>query len=169
VIGVHDQTLTATDSIVSNASCTTNCLAPTTKVALDNFGLIEGLMATVHSYTATQKTVHRRSMKDWKGGRTAAINIIPSTTGAAKAAGPVLPDVKGKLTEMAFRAPTPTVSVVDLTVRPEKKISYEEICAKMKEASEGRLKGLLKYTPMRLFQVILSTKVRRQFSMREPE
>ncbi|MDR0715357.1 MAG: type I glyceraldehyde-3-phosphate dehydrogenase [Puniceicoccales bacterium] len=146
VIGVNDQTLTAEDNIVSNASCTTNCLAPITKVVLDNFGIIEGLMTTVHSYTATQKTVDGPSMKDWKGGRSAAINIIPSTTGAAKAVGLVLPAVKGKLTGMSFRVPTPTVSVVDLTVRTEKKTSYEEICAKMKEASEGNLKSILKYT-----------------------
>ncbi|MDE6431941.1 MAG: type I glyceraldehyde-3-phosphate dehydrogenase [Opitutales bacterium] len=146
VIGVNDNTLTANDNIVSNASCTTNCLAPITKVVLDNFGIIEGLMTTVHSYTATQKTVDGPSKKDWKGGRSAAINIIPSTTGAAKAVGLVLPAVKGKLTGMSFRVPTPTVSVVDLTVRTEKKTSYEEICAKMKEAANGGLKGILKYT-----------------------
>ena len=146
VIGVNDATLTKADNIVSNASCTTNCLAPITKVVLDNFGIDEGLMTTVHSYTATQKTVDGPSKKDWKGGRTAAINIIPSTTGAAKAVALVLPAVKGKLTGMAFRVPTPTVSVVDLTVKTTKETSYKEICQKMKEASEGSLKGILGYT-----------------------
>jgi glyceraldehyde 3-phosphate dehydrogenase len=146
VMGVNEDTLTAEDQIISNASCTTNCLAPVTKVVLDNFGIKEGLMTTVHSYTSTQKTVDGPSRKDWKGGRTAAINIIPSTTGAAKAVGLVLPEVKGKLTGMAFRVPTPTVSVVDLTVKTEKETSYEEICQKMKEAAEGDLKGILEYT-----------------------
>jgi glyceraldehyde 3-phosphate dehydrogenase len=146
VIGVNDDTLTEADTIISNASCTTNCLAPITKVVMDNFGIKEGLMTTVHSYTSTQKTVDGPSRKDWKGGRTAAINIIPSTTGAAKAVGLVLPEVKGKLTGMAFRVPTPTVSVVDLTVKTEKETTYEEICQKMKEASEGSLKGILEYT-----------------------
>jgi len=146
VMGVNDGELTAEDAIISNASCTTNCLAPITKVILDNFGIKEGLMTTVHSYTSTQKTVDGPSRKDWKGGRTAAINIIPSGTGAAKAVGLVLPAVKGKLTGMAFRVPTPTVSVVDLTVKTEKETSYEEICQKMKEASEGELKGILEYT-----------------------
>lgn len=146
VIGVNDKTLTAADNIISNASCTTNCLAPITKVVLDNFGIVEGLMTTVHSYTATQKTNDGPSRKDWKGGRAAAINIIPSTTGAAKAVGLVLPVVKGKLTGMSFRVPTPTVSVVDLTVKTEKETSYADICAKMKEASEGELKGILGYT-----------------------
>lgn len=146
VLGVNDETLTADDHIVSNASCTTNCLAPITKVVLENFGIVEGLMTTVHSYTATQKTVDGPSPKDMKGGRTAALNIIPSTTGAAKAVGLVIPQVKGKLTGMAFRVPTPTVSVVDLTVKTEKSTSYEEICQKMKEASEGSLKGILGYT-----------------------
>jgi len=147
VIGVNDDSLKATDNIVSNASCTTNCLAPITKVVLENFGIVEGLMTTVHSYTATQKTVDGPSRKDWKGGRSAAINIIPSSTGAAKAVGLVLPSVKGKLTGMSFRVPTPTVSVVDLTVKTEKETSYEAICAKMKEASEsGALKGILGYT-----------------------
>ncbi|HKJ90626.1 MAG TPA: type I glyceraldehyde-3-phosphate dehydrogenase [Oceanipulchritudo sp.] len=146
VIGVNDESLTAEDAIISNASCTTNCLAPITKVIMDNFGIKEGLMTTVHSYTSTQKTVDGPSRKDWKGGRTAAINIIPSTTGAAKAVGLVLPEVQGKLTGMAFRVPTPTVSVVDLTVKTEKETSYEEICEKMKEASEGALKGILEYT-----------------------
>jgi len=146
VLGVNDDTLTANDNIISNASCTTNCLAPITKVVLDNYGIVEGLMTTVHSYTATQKTVDGPSRKDWKGGRSAAINIIPSSTGAAKAVGLVIPEVKGKLTGMAFRVPTPTVSVVDLTVRTEKAAGYEAICEKMKEASEGSLKGILGYT-----------------------
>lgn len=146
VIGVNDDDLTAEDTLISNASCTTNCLAPITKVVLDNFGIVEGLMTTVHSYTATQKPVDGPSRKDWKGGRAAAINIIPSTTGAAKAVGLVIPEVKGKLTGMALRVPTPTVSVVDLTVKTEKPTSYEEICQKMKEAAEGPLKGILEYT-----------------------
>jgi len=115
-------------------------------VVLDNFGIVEGLMTTIHSYTATQKTVDGPSRKDWKGGRSAAINIIPSTTGAAKAVGLVLPEVNGKLTGMSFRVPTPTVSVVDLTVKTVKPTSYAEICKKMKEASEGELKGILEYT-----------------------
>jgi len=146
VVGVNEDTLTAEDNLISNASCTTNCLAPITKVVLENFGIEEGLMTTVHSYTATQKTVDGPSRKDWKGGRSAAINIIPSSTGAAKAVGLVLPEVKGKLTGMAFRVPTPTVSVVDLTVKTVKETSYKEICEKMKEASEGPLKGILGYT-----------------------
>ncbi|RME71154.1 MAG: type I glyceraldehyde-3-phosphate dehydrogenase [Verrucomicrobia bacterium] len=146
VVGVNEDTLTAEDNLISNASCTTNCLAPITKVVLENFGIEEGLMTTVHSYTATQKTVDGPSRKDWKGGRSAAINIIPSSTGAAKAVGLVLPEVKGKLTGMAFRVPTPTVSVVDLTVKTGKETSYKEICEKMKEASEGPLKGILGYT-----------------------
>jgi glyceraldehyde 3-phosphate dehydrogenase len=133
--------------IVSNASCTTNCLAPLVYVLLkEGFGVDEGLMTTVHSYTATQKTVDGPSKKDWKGGRTAALNLIPSTTGAAKAVGLVLPEVKGKLTGMAFRVPTPTVSVVDLTVRTTKDTSYAEISAAMKKASETYLKGILEYT-----------------------
>src|SRR5215469_566867 len=135
------------DHIVSNASCTTNCLAPVVHVLLkEGFGVDEGLMTTVHSYTATQKTVDGPSKKDWKGGRTAALNLIPSTTGAAKAVGLVLPEVKGKLTGMAFRVPTPTVSVVDLTVRTTKDTSYAEISAAMKKASETYLKGILEYT-----------------------
>jgi glyceraldehyde 3-phosphate dehydrogenase len=146
VIGVNDHTLTAADTIISNASCTTNCLAPITKVLLENFGIEEGLMTTVHSYTATQKTVDGPSPKDMKGGRSAAINIIPSTTGAAKAVGLVLPEVNGKLTGMSFRVPTPTVSVVDLTFRTSKETSYKEICAAMKKAAEGPLKGILEYT-----------------------
>jgi glyceraldehyde 3-phosphate dehydrogenase len=134
-------------SVVSNASCTTNCLAPVVHVLLkEGFGIEEGLMTTVHSYTATQKTVDGPSKKDWKGGRTAALNVIPSTTGAAKAVGLVLPEVKGKLTGMAFRVPTPTVSVVDLTVRTVKDTSYAEISAAMKKASQTYLKGILDYT-----------------------
>jgi len=133
--------------VISNASCTTNCLAPLVHVLLkEGFGVEEGLMTTIHSYTATQKTVDGPSKKDWKGGRSAAINLIPSTTGAAKAVGLVLPEVKGKLTGMAFRVPTPTVSVVDLTVRTVKETSYAEISAAMKKASETYLKGILEYT-----------------------
>ena len=146
VMGVNDETLTPDDHLISNASCTTNCLAPLTKVILENFGIVEGLMTTVHSYTATQKTVDGPSPKDMKGGRTAALNIIPSGTGAAKAVGLVIPEVQGKLTGMAFRVPTPTVSAVDLTVKTEKSTSYEEICATLKAASEGPLKGILEYT-----------------------
>ncbi|HKP63906.1 MAG TPA: type I glyceraldehyde-3-phosphate dehydrogenase [Polyangiales bacterium] len=134
-------------NIISNASCTTNCLAPVVHVLLkEGFGVAEGLMTTIHSYTATQKTVDGPSKKDWKGGRSAAINIIPSTTGAAKAVGLVCPEVKGKLTGMSFRVPTPTVSVVDLTVKTEKSTSYAAICAAMKNASETYLKGILAYT-----------------------
>src|SRR5947207_5959385 len=134
-------------NIVSNASCTTNCLAPLVYVLLkEGFGIDEGLMTTVHSYTATQKTVDGPSKKDWKGGRTAALNLIPSTTGAAKAVGQVLPEVKGKLTGMSIRVPTPTVSVVDLTVRTVKDKSYQEICDAMKKASQTYLKNILEYT-----------------------
>lgn len=133
--------------IVSNASCTTNCLAPVVHVLLkEGIGIDEGLMTTVHSYTATQKTVDGPSKKDWKGGRSAGINIIPSSTGAAKAVGEVIPAVKGKLTGMSFRVPTPTVSVVDLTFRSTKESSYKDICAAMKKASESYLKGILAYT-----------------------
>jgi glyceraldehyde 3-phosphate dehydrogenase len=148
VMGVnHDKYDATKHHIVSNASCTTNCLAPVVHVLLkEGFGIEEGLMTTVHSYTATQKTVDGPSKKDWKGGRSAAINIIPSTTGAAKAVGLAIPEVKGKLTGMAFRVPTPTVSVVDLTVKTTKETSYEEICAAMKKASETYLKGILGYT-----------------------
>jgi len=135
------------DHVVSNASCTTNCLAPLVHVLLkEGFGVEEGLMTTIHSYTATQKTVDGPSKKDWKGGRTAAVNVIPSTTGAAKAVGLVIPEVKGKLTGMAFRVPTPTVSAVDLTVRTTKDTNYNEISAAMKKASETYLKGILEYT-----------------------
>jgi glyceraldehyde 3-phosphate dehydrogenase len=137
----------ARHNIISNASCTTNCLAPLVHVLLkEGFGIEEGLMTTIHSYTATQKTVDGPSKKDWKGGRSAAINTIPSTTGAARAVGLVLPEVKGKLTGMAFRVPTPTVSVVDLTVRTVKETSYAEICAAMKRASQTYLKGILETT-----------------------
>jgi len=148
VLGVNDDKYDATrHHIVSNASCTTNCLAPVCHVLLkEGFGIAEGLMTTVHSYTATQKTVDGPSKKDWKGGRTAAQNLIPSSTGAAKAVGLVLPELKGKLTGMAFRVPTPTVSVVDLTVKTVKETSYKEICAAMKKASETYLKGILGYT-----------------------
>jgi glyceraldehyde 3-phosphate dehydrogenase len=148
VMGVNNQLLdTSKHKIISNASCTTNCLAPVVHVLLkEGFGIEEGLMTTVHSYTATQKTVDGPSKKDWKGGRSAAINIIPSTTGAAKAVALVCPEVKGKLTGMSFRVPTPTVSVVDLTVKTTKETSYKEICAAMKKASETYLKGILKYT-----------------------
>ncbi|MBW4617757.1 MAG: type I glyceraldehyde-3-phosphate dehydrogenase [Cyanosarcina radialis HA8281-LM2] len=136
----------AKDAIVSNASCTTNCLAPIAKVIDDNFGLTEGLMTTVHAMTATQPTVDGPSKKDWRGGRGAAQNIIPASTGAAKAVALVLPQLKGKLTGMAFRVPTPDVSVVDLTFKTAKATSYKEICAAMKAASEGELKGILGYT-----------------------
>src|SRR5262245_23729247 len=148
VMGVnHDKYDPAKHNIISNASCTTNCLAPVVHVLLkEGFGIDEGLMTTVHSYTATQKTVDGPSKKDWKGGRAAAINIIPSTTGAAKAVGLAIPEVKGKLTGMAFRVPTPTVSVVDLTVKTVKETSYKDICAAMKRASETYLKGILTYT-----------------------
>jgi glyceraldehyde 3-phosphate dehydrogenase len=133
--------------VVSNASCTTNCLAPVVHVLLkEGFGIEEGLMTTVHSYTATQKTVDGPSRKDWKGGRAAAVNIIPSTTGAAKAVGLAIPAVKGKLTGMSFRVPTPTVSVVDLTVKTVKETSYKDVCAAMKRASETYLEGVLAYT-----------------------
>lgn len=134
------------DLVVSNASCTTNCLAPVAKVINDNFGLQEGLMTTVHAMTATQPTVDGPSKKDWRGGRGASQNIIPSSTGAAKAVALVLPELKGKLTGMAFRVPTPDVSVVDLTFKTAKATNYKEICAAMKAASEGELKGILGYT-----------------------
>ena len=148
VMGVNDAKYDpAKHHVISNASCTTNCLAPVVHVLLkEGFGIDEGLMTTVHAYTATQKTVDGPSKKDWKGGRTAAQNIIPSTTGAAKAVALVCPEVKGKLTGMAFRVPVPTVSVVDLTVRTSKDTSYKDICAAMKRASETYLKGVLGYT-----------------------
>lgn len=134
------------ETIVSNASCTTNCLAPVAKVLNDTFGIVDGLMTTVHATTATQKTVDGPSHKDWRGGRGAGQNIIPSSTGAAKAVGKVIPELNGKLTGMAFRVPTPNVSVVDLTVNLAKPASYDEICQAMKAASEGELKGILGYT-----------------------
>ena len=148
VVGVnHEKYDPAAHHIISNASCTTNCLAPIVHVLLkEGFGVDEGLMTTVHSYTATQKTVDGPSKKDWKGGRSAAINIIPSGTGAAKAVGLAIPEVQGKLTGMSFRVPTPTVSVVDLTVKTVKETSYKEISAAMKRASETYLKGILAYT-----------------------
>lgn len=147
VMGVNNTELKADQKIFSNASCTTNCLAPITKVLNDNFGIVEGLMTTVHAATATQKTVDGPSMKDWRGGRSAIHNIIPSSTGAAKAVGKVIPAMNGKLTGMAFRVPTMDVSVVDLTVKLEKPASYKEICAAMKAASEsGPMKGVLGYT-----------------------
>jgi len=148
VMGVnHEKYDASKHSVISNASCTTNCLAPVVHVLLkEGFGIDEGLMTTIHAYTATQKTVDGPSKKDWKGGRSAAINIIPSSTGAAKAVALVCPEVKGKLTGMAFRVPTPTVSVVDLTVKTVKDTSYEEISAALKRASETYLKGILEYT-----------------------
>lgn len=146
VMGVNHNSYTADMSVVSNASCTTNCLAPIAKVLHDNYTILEGLMTTVHAVTATQKTVDGPSAKDWRGGRGAYQNIIPSSTGAAKAVGLVIPELKGKLTGMSFRVPTPDVSVVDLTCRLEKGASYEEIKAAMKKASETTMKGILGYT-----------------------
>ena len=146
VLGINDHELTADDIVVSNASCTTNCLAPIAKVLNDKFGILEGLMSTVHAVTATQKTVDSPSAKDWRGGRGAYQNIIPSSTGAAKAVALVIPELKGKLTGMSFRVPVADVSVVDLTVRLAKPASYDQIKAAMKEASEGELKGILGYT-----------------------
>ncbi|GMM69332.1 glyceraldehyde-3-phosphate dehydrogenase [Alteromonas sp. MTD1] len=145
VMGVNQDSY-AGETIVSNASCTTNCLAPLAKVLHDKFGIVDGLMTTVHATTATQKTVDGPSMKDWRGGRGAGQNIIPSSTGAAKAVGKVIPALNGKLTGMAFRVPTPNVSVVDLTVNLATPTSYDAICAAMKEASEGELKGIMGYT-----------------------
>jgi glyceraldehyde 3-phosphate dehydrogenase len=146
VMGVNEDKYTGKETVISNASCTTNCLAPLAKVVHEKFGIVEALMTTVHSYTATQKTVDGPSHKDWRGGRGAAQNIIPSSTGAAKAVGKVIPDLNGKLTGMAFRVPTPNVSVVDLTARLSKGAKYEEICAAIKEAANGPLKGILGYT-----------------------
>ncbi|KAJ5177287.1 Glyceraldehyde-3-phosphate dehydrogenase [Penicillium canariense] len=146
VMGVNNTEYKSDINVLSNASCTTNCLAPLAKVINDNFGLVEGLMTTIHSYTATQKTVDGPSAKDWRGGRTAAQNIIPSSTGAAKAVGKVIPSLNGKLTGMSMRVPTANVSVVDLTCRIEKGASYEEIKAVIKKASENELKGILGYT-----------------------
>ena len=146
VMGVNHEKYNSAQNIVSNASCTTNCLAPLAKVIHDNFGILEGLMTTVHATTATQKTVDSPSAKDWRGGRGAAQNIIPSSTGAAKAVGKVIPELNGKLTGMAFRVPTPDVSVVDLTVRLAKPAKYEEIKAVVKQASETTFKGIIGYT-----------------------
>jgi len=147
VMGVNEGSYNPDMKIVSNASCTTNCLAPLAKVINDNFGIVEGLMTTVHAVTATQKTVDGPSGKDWRGGRGAGQNIIPSSTGAAKAVGKVIPELNGKLTGMAFRVPTPDVSVVDLTVRIQKEATYQEICNTIKEASQaGAMKGILGYT-----------------------
>lgn len=146
VMGVNEKKYTSDLQVVSNASCTTNCLAPLAKVIHDKFTIIEGLMTTIHSYTATQKTVDGPSAKDWRGGRAAATNIIPSSTGAAKAVGKVIPDLNGKLTGMSMRVPTANVSVVDLTCRIEKGASYDEIKKAIKEASEGELKGILAYS-----------------------
>ena len=145
VMGVNNDKYTPDMNIVSNASCTTNCLAPLAKVINDNFGIKEGLMTTVHATTATQKTVDGASKKDWRGGRAAAANIIPSSTGAAKAVGKVIPELNGKLTGMAFRVPTVDVSVVDLTCNLEKPATYEEICAAVKRASENEMKGIIEY------------------------
>lgn len=146
VMGVNHKSYNNEMDFVSNASCTTNCLAPLAKVIHENWGIEEGLMTTVHATTATQRTVDGPSAKDWRGGRGAGQNIIPSSTGAAKAVGKVIPELNGKLTGMSFRVPVPNVSVVDLTVRLKKPAKYSEICAKMKEASEGELKGVLGYT-----------------------
>jgi glyceraldehyde 3-phosphate dehydrogenase len=142
VMGVNNETYKSDIEVLSNASCTTNCLAPLAKVINDKFGIVEGLMTTIHSYTATQKVVDGPSAKDWRGGRTAAQNIIPSSTGAAKAVGKVIPELNGKLTGMAMRVPTANVSVVDLTVRIEKAATYDEIKEAVKEAADGPLKGM---------------------------
>jgi glyceraldehyde 3-phosphate dehydrogenase len=146
VMGVNHKELKADEAVFSNASCTTNCLAPIAKVLHDNFEITDGLMTTIHATTATQKTVDGPSLKDWRGGRAALHNIIPSSTGAAKAVGKVIPSLNGKLTGMSFRVPTMDVSVVDLTVNLGKSTTYEEVCKVMKEASEGELKGILGYT-----------------------
>ena len=146
VMGVNNKELKASDTIFSNASCTTNCLAPIAKVLHDNFGITDGLMTTIHATTATQNTVDGPSAKDWRGGRAAIHNIIPSSTGAAKAVGKVIPSLNGKLTGMSFRVPTMDVSVVDLTVNLGKSATYEEVCKVMKNASENELKGILGYT-----------------------
>ena len=146
VVGVNEKTYVKGTQFVSNASCTTNCLAPIAKVLHDNFGIVNGLMTTVHSTTATQKTVDGPSMKDWRGGRAASGNIIPSSTGAAKAVGKVIPELNGKLTGISMRVPTLDVSVVDLTVNLAKPATKEAICAAMKKAAEGELKGILGYT-----------------------
>ena len=145
VMGVNNETYDPSMTIISNASCTTNCLAPLAKIINDNFGIKEGLMTTVHSTTATQKTVDGASKKDWRGGRAASANIIPSSTGAAKAVGKVIPELNGRLTGMSFRVPTVDVSVVDLTCTLEKAATYEEICNAVKKASENELKGIVEY------------------------
>ena len=145
VMGVNNEAYENSMDVVSNASCTTNCLAPLAKIVNDEFGLVEGLMTTVHAVTATQQTVDGPSQKDWRGGRAACYNIIPSSTGAAKAVGKVIPSLNGRLTGMAFRVPVVNVSVVDLTARLEKSASYNNICAALKEASEGKMKGILGY------------------------
>ena len=150
VMGVNEKTYKSDVEVISNASCTTNCLAPLAKVIHDEFTIIEGLMTTMHSYTATQKTVDGPSAKDWRGGRTAAQNIIPSSTGAAKAVGKVIPDLNGKLTGMSMRVPTSNVSVVDLTCRIEKGATYDEIKAVVKKAAEGELKGKFYHIPIHL-------------------
>ena len=159
VFGVNDKTY-AGQAIISNASCTTNCLAPISKVLDDKFGIVRGLMTTVHAATATQKTVDGPSKKDWRGGRGILENIIPSSTGAAKAVGKVLPQLNGKLTGMSMRVPTSDVSVVDLTVELKKAATYEEICAAMKEASEGELKGVLGYTEEKVVSTDFSGEAR---------
>ncbi|WP_313373922.1 type I glyceraldehyde-3-phosphate dehydrogenase [Chishuiella sp.] len=146
VMGVNNDKITAADTIVSNASCTTNALAPLAKVIHENFGIVEALMTTIHATTATQKTVDGPSAKDWRGGRSALVNIIPSSTGAAKAVGKVIPELNGKLTGMSFRVPTADVSVVDLTVKLEKETNYDEIKKVIHDAAEGELKGILGYT-----------------------
>lgn len=146
VMGVNHEKATAADTVVSNASCTTNCLAPLAKVINDNFGIVEGLMTTVHATTSTQMTADGPSRKDWRGGRAASVNIIPSSTGAAKAVGKVIPDLNGKLTGMSFRVPTVDVSVVDLTVKLAKETTYEEIMSVLKNASETNMKGILGFT-----------------------
>merc|ERR1711976_425022 len=150
VCGVNHEKYSKDMNVVSNASCTTNCLAPVAKVLHDNFEIVEGLMTTVHAMTATQKTVDGPSGKDWRGGRGAAQNFIPASTGAAKAVGKVIPSLNGKLTGMAFRVPTPDVSVVDLTVTLAKETTYEQICATVKAAAEGPMKGILGYTDEQL-------------------
>lgn len=150
VYGVNENKYDKSMKVVSNASCTTNCLAPIAKVLNDNFGIVEGLMTTVHSTTATQKTVDSTSLKDWRAGRAASANIIPATTGAAKAVGKVIPELNGKLTGMSFRVPTINVSVVDLTCRLEKSTDYDQICKAVKQASEGAMKGVLTYTDEQL-------------------
>ncbi len=160
VMGVNHKNYKKDMTVVSNASCTTNCLAPLAKVINDNFGIAEGLMTTVHATTNTQKTNDAPSKKDWRGGRAASGNIIPSSTGAAKACALVIPEVKGKLTGMAFRVPTLDVSVVDLTVRLEKATTYEEICQKIKEASDGELKGILGYTDEDVVSADFYTEIR---------